>query len=125
MTILIQELLSLKEAKTTYQFRIDNHPWEDISFERIDSLQQLADEINDPGFDGSKVFAAIPELHAKMVEYHGGNHSEVFDVVDEDYEVTSFAHDVLKISYEFMIRYKKYTKEPRDVKGTISFMDEN
>lgn len=125
MPKLIKELLSLKEAKTKYQFKIDNYPWEDVEFEGINSLQQLQDEIVDNGHDGSKVFSAIPELHQKMVNYHGGNHQDVFDVADEDYDIISFKHDVLKIAYQFVIRYKNANKEPRDVKGTISFMEAN
>lgn len=125
MSALIKELLSLKEAKTTYQFRINSYPWEDVEFEGIDSLKQLEDEISDPGFDGSKVFSAIPELHDKMVDFHGGKHQDVFDIVDEDYDIISFKHDVLKIAYKFTMRYKNANKEPRNVSGTISFMEAN
>jgi hypothetical protein len=42
------------------------------------------------GFDDGKVFSAIPELHDKTDDFYAGNHPDVFDIVGEDYHITSF-----------------------------------
>lgn len=140
---LIQELLSLNESKgTKFQVkiasardtgdysgdRVRGGSWEEIEFDHISSLQELADEIADDGRDGKKIFKALPELHAYLEEYHVGTHSlnnEVFDVADESYDVKSFKDDVLKITYQFTARYNKKNKDSVTHRGEITLMDEN
>lgn len=142
MTKLIQELLKLNESKgTTFQVRIDSARdtedysgsrisggrWEELEFDHIDSLEQLADEISDNGHDSKKIFKALPELHAYLEEYHVGTHplnNEVFDVTDESYDVKSFKDDVLKITYQFTARWKS-KKSPVTYRGEITMMPSN
>lgn len=126
MTNLIKELMALNESAkgTVFQVRIDSArdtedysggrisggSWEELEFDHFSTLQELADEISDNGHDGKKVFKALPELHAYLEEYHVGTHplnNDVFDVVDESYDVKSFKDDVLKITYQFTARFGK------------------
>ena len=137
---LVKELLALREGvEHKFQVRIDanyahNDPagkgrlhggtWKEITFKSISSLEALADEIGDDGHDGKKIFKALPELHGYLESYHlGYDRSDVFDVVDEDYDIKSFKDDVLKVSYKFTVRYKKDHKDPVTHRGEITFME--
>ena len=130
---LVKELLALSEAKKNmYQVRMGNHRYEDKEL-NIRDLETLAKEVSmDPSGKESEShsYGDLAALHDYILDYHGCGEAQkksadIFDVVDEDYDIKSFKDDVLIIDYHFTIRYNKDTKEPRKVKDTISLMPGN
>jgi hypothetical protein len=126
---LIKELLSLTESNDPDgKGRLHSGRWEEITFKNIDSLEELANEIADDGHDGKKIFKALPELHDYLQNYHIGRDAlknDVFDVGDESYDVESDKDDMLKVTYQFTVRFKRDGKDPVTHRGEITFQQDN
>lgn len=143
----VQEMLQAKAvpAGTMFQVKVDKADWKDVPLNGK-SIIEIAREVHGMPRNAKQI-KTMYQLHDMVLEYHLGPfhrlpQSDVFDVIDEDYDVISTDDDVLKIQYHFTVRYKDRNsdsfvkkargknavitgREPRDVKGVLTLMPGN